>query len=480
MVHEIDRRTLLAGLGLAGVTGLAAPGLASADPAGTRADDPLDLEFRIREKYRPFDLIAPRFVQYDSTVGRVRSTLVDTGVRPRAPYGSVLVEVRSLDGAVVAGLVGDRTVLGAYYGANATIEVDGEVVASTPASLVAPFGFAVVVNENAVTVLADPTGTGTGWQPLVTSRDPVHQRIDLRVPDVLGQLNYGYGGRGDALLGRVRAGYFGQAGVRDPHVVQHADGRPYIRDGKLYLTLTNAGLGFFQQAHWAVWTLDLADPTRLEQVATLFFARDGVVLGDHAGQIVYDRGRFVVAMSSWGDFDFRGVHIRHATTTANVLSGVHVLATEPLPLPTSVSSWDPALTRIGGRWHVAFVESPAQQPAFVFHPALAVGPRGADYAEGLSLAGADTSVDQTEGTILQRFGSTWHVLASDGDARQYKVYDLRMRLLGTLNAPYGTNIPHPMVVPDGPGWWLLTFDGTQYAEPVLGYGGHGDFIVMRG
>jgi hypothetical protein len=159
-----------------------------------------------------------------------------------------------------------------------------------------------------------------------------------------------------------------------------------------------------------------------------------------------------------------------------------VLATERLALPTAVSSWDPALTKIGGRWHVAFVESPAQQPAFVFHPALAAGPRGADYADGLALLGADTSVGQTEGTILQRFGSTWYLLASDGDARQYPVYDLGMRMLGTLDAPYGTNIPHPMVVgvrtPDGPGHWLLTFDGTQYAEPVLGYGGHGDFIVM--
>ncbi|WP_291412679.1 hypothetical protein [Actinophytocola sp.] len=52
-----------------------------------------------------------------------------------------------------------------------------------------------------------------------------------------------------------------------------------------------------------------------------------------------------------------------------------------------------------------------------------------------------------------------------------------MRLLGTMNAPYGTNIPHPMAVPVRDGWWLLTFDGTQYAEPVLGYGGHRDFVV---
>jgi hypothetical protein len=479
-------------MAVAGVAGVLAPAAAQAARGGV---DPLDLDFQVIRKYRPFDLIAPRFVQYDTAVTPGRSafagdTVVSTDVRPRAPYGAVLVEVRRLDGSgVVAGLVGDGTgVVGVYDAVRRQVSIEVTVggttttVKAASADLVAPFGFAVVVNENAVTVLADRAGAGTGWQPLLTERDGVRARIDLRDPAVLGRLSYAYGGRGggSVLLGRVRAGYFGQAGVRDPHVVQYADGRPYLKDGKLYLTMTNAGLGFFQQAHWAVWTLDLADPTRLEQVATLFFTRDGVVLGDHAGQIVYDdrRRRFILLMSSWGDFNFTGVHVRHTTTTANVLAGVHVLPTERLPLPTTVSSWDPALTKINDRWHIAFVESPAQQPAFVFHPALAAAPRHADYPHGLTLLGADTSVDQTEGTILQKFGSTWYVLASDGDARQYRVYDLRMRQLGTLNAPYGTNIPHPMVVPVRDRWWLLTFDGTQYAEPILGFGGHGDFIVM--
>jgi hypothetical protein len=496
--NEIDRRKLLRAAGVFGAAGLAAnvlgvDGAAAASAPGS----PFDLHFGVTGKYRPFDLVAPKFAQFDTAVtprplALTEGTLITTGVRPRAPYGSVLVEVQRLDGTagVVAGLAGDGlAVLGAYDAARGqvSIEISDGVTTTTvktgTAALTAPFRFAVVVNENAVTVLADPTDTGTAWQPLITERDLVRALIDLRNPAVLGRLSYAYGGRGtgSGQVGRVRAGYFGQAGVRDPHVVQYADGRPYIKNGKLYLTLTNAGLGFFQQAHWAVWTLDLRDPARLEQVAALFFERDGVVLGDHAGQIVYDeqQDRFILLMSSWGDFDFTGVHVRHVTTKANVLSGVHVLATRQLPLPTSVSSWDPALTKINGRWHVAFVESPAQQPAFVFHPALAAAPRGADYAENLVLLGADQSVDQTEGTILQKVGGSWYVLASDGDARVYKVYDLGMRLLGTLDAPYGTNIPHPMIVPVGRDWWMLTFDGTQYAEPVLGYGGHGDFIVMR-
>ncbi|PRY44449.1 hypothetical protein [Umezawaea tangerina] len=477
MANGIDRRTLLRGVaGAVAVPALLSQATATAD----RAPTPFDLHFEIAHQFRPFDLIAPRFQQYDKRAAPASDKLVRTGVRPRAPFGTVLVEVRS--GAAVAGLAGGGTsVLGTVdpVAGRATIEVTAggttTVVKSAAVTVSGSYGLAVVVNENAVTVLVD-------GQPVLTERDGVRALVDLRVPAVLGGLDYAYGGRGQVRLGRVRAGYYGQAGVRDPHVVQHADGRPFIRDGKLYLTMTNAGLGFFQQAHWAVWTLDLADPTRVEQVAALFFARDGVVLGDHAGQIVYDdrTRRFILLMSSWGDFDFKGVHVRHATTRADVLSGVHVIPTEQLALPTSVSSWDPALTLVDGRWRLAFVESEAQQPAFVFHPALATGPPGADYAESLTLVGADRTVDQTEGTIIQRVGGRWYLFASDGDAREYPVYDLSsMAKLGELDAPYGTNIPHPVLLPVGRDWWLVTFDGTQFAEPVLGYGGHGDLIVMR-
>jgi len=60
-----------------------------------------------------------------------------------------------------------------------------------------------------------------------------------------------------------------------------------------------------------------------------------------------------------------------------------------------------------------------------------------------------------------------------------------MRFLGFLNAPYPTNIPHPMLVPvpipesQSTRYLLVTFNGTQYFENVLGYGTHGDFYVME-
>ena len=40
--------------------------------------------------------------------------------------------------------------------------------------------------------------------------------------------------------------------------------------------------------------------------------------------------------------------VRYVRTRERVLEGLHVLATERLPLPTDVSSWDPSMTRIDG------------------------------------------------------------------------------------------------------------------------------------
>jgi hypothetical protein len=42
---------------------------------------------------------------------------------------------------------------------------------------------------------------------------------------------------------------------------------------------------------------------------------------------------------------------------------------------------------------------------------------------------------------------------------------------------YGDHATH--LVRDGDDWLMLTFDGTTYGGAVLGYGTHGDVIVMR-
>jgi hypothetical protein len=504
-------------------------------PAARLAPSLLDLEFSIVEQFRPFDLLPEGFVQVHEqfrearlrrltrtglqsegapaqmslspgrlrlTSSRAEPTLLRIEAGPVAPYCTVIVTIGSSEtgadeaGTVTAGLVRDASnyVIASFERngdpAKAAVAIDVRVegrttrVASVNVDRAGVTRYAFTVNENYVTALV---ARGVDWVPVVQHR--ITDLLDLRNPAVLRQYRYGFGAGGagtTVTIEDVRAGYFGQAGIRDLHVISHSDGRPYIRNGKLYLTATQAGLSFFQAAHWGVWTLDLDEPYQVEPVAALFFERDGLVLGDHAGQIVADDhdGGFHVAVSSWGDFAFKGMHVRYCRTFNNILSGVHVLKSARMSLPTDVSAWDPSMVRIGGRWYVGFVESPYQDPTrgFNFHPALARSDRGGSLNR-LSKVGADLSRDQTEGTILQKVGGRWYLLASDGVDRQYRVYDLSMKLLGFLKAPYGSNIPHPQVIPisdQGQTTYLLiTFEGTQYHEELLGYGTHGDLIVMR-
>ena len=483
--HHLTRRAVLLSSAAVAGTGLAgcwSSGPTSTPPSARPQESAIfDLSFTTEHRYRPFELVATEA----GTASAVGAGLKRADDGPVAPFCAVEATVAGSSGRVLLGLAGEDEHVLAFYDpvqrrVGIEVRADGRtrVLRRKKAELAPSSRLAFALCENKVTVLVDE---GEGWRPVVTERDKVRSRTDLRRPETLARLRYAYGteatdeGPG---LEEVRWGLFGMTGLRDQHLVQHTDGTPYLQDGKAFFTATCAGLGFFQQAHWGVFALDLARPKRLEQVAQLFFRRDGLVLGDHAGQLVRDGDRWLVATSSWGDFDFAGVHVRHTETTEDLLSGVHVLETERTALPTSVSSWDPGITRIDGRWYVSFVESPSQDP-FDFHPALSSG-TGEVWHEGLELVGADTSLHQAEGPILAQVQGEWWFLASDGDARHYPVYDLEVRRVGRLDAPYETNIPHPQLVPlEGGGHLLVTFDGTQYAERVMGYGGHGDVLIMR-
>ncbi len=401
---------------------------------------------------------------------------------PRAPYAAVELDVVRVDGTVSAGLMtgNGQHVLGSWSADTSRVTISirrggrTRVVRRRKVALVAPFRFAFTLCENQVTVLAD---TGDGWRPLLSERAKVAARVDLRSEEVLGAHAYAWGGTGVELSG-ARAGLFGMTGLRDPHLVQHADGAPYLRDGRLFLTWTCAGPGFFQQAHWSVWSMDPAAPAEMRLEAQLFSRRGGLVLGDHAGQLVRDGERWLVATSAWGDFEPGSVHVRHTETDADLLSGVHVLDTVRTPLPTELGTWDPSLTRIERRWHVAYVASPTQRP-FAFHPAVATT-TAESWTEGLTAVGAASEMTQCEGPVIATVGETTWLVASDGVDRCYPVFDLAGHRVGRLDAPYGTNIPHPQLVPDPAGGWLLvTFDGTAYARKALGYGTHGDVVVLH-
>lgn len=309
-----------------------------------------------------------------------------------------------------------------------------------------------------VTVLTRGPGP---W--VARGRVDLRDRLDTRSEDWLAGL------RSDAPV----AGRFGQLGLRDVRLVTNAP------DGRVLLSATSAGPGFFDTAHTSLWELDRAT-LGLAHLSDVFFRRPDRpgAYGDHATHVVRDGDRWLVATSTWGDFDRRrpAVGVTLATTSADLLSGAHLLDTAPLPLPVdglrSVGVWDPHLVRTGDGWLVGFVSATR---FFRFHPALAAGPS----LDALTLRGAATDLAQTEGTTLAELDGEWRVLASDGRARRYPVFDLDLRETGALRAPYPSNIPWPTLVRDGDGWLLVGFNGRRQGGPLPGYGTHGDVVFAR-
>ncbi len=591
----LDRATFLK---LLGAAGLGAAAGASVLPEGAGAAvrtnlAPEDFVFTRKEQFRPFAVLAENFVELSDGFGTDTSanytvlapppernagtveigageaviggeehyTVLQSDTGQEAPFAAVIVDVKSLVGpgsgpedSVFTGLYKDPdNFVHAFY--NNRSKIAGFDVVSNGqtfglgverADLQAPFRFAFVANENEVTALVSTGRNDEGWQPLVKRNVQDARRdgqpvLDLRDTQTLAEYKNGFGARanegGTIVFDRVRAGYYGEAGVRDPHVVQYANGKPYIKNNKLYFTLTNAGLGFFEKAHWGVWTMDLSDYSKIEQVGNIFWRNannpnDGdpgdpnKVLGHSAGQIIRDeefdggRGRWIVVVSSWGDFGPQGgdgalasgtvtpnpanppVDILYATEsdsteelplTTNILRGVHVLTgrkhpVNALPFPTE-GKWDPGLTRIDGVWYLVYVI--ALDLFTDFQPALARSLPGADHTQ-LSFVGTDEERNATEGPIIQKLGGKWRVFASNGDDTQptnlrgkYPIYDLNMDFRGHLDAPHPTNIPHPMIVPlrvprrRRTKYVMLTFNGAQYYEDRLGYGTHGDFFVFE-
>jgi hypothetical protein len=77
------------------------------------------------------------------------------------------------------------------------------------------------------------------------------------------------------------------------------------------------------------------------------------------------------------------------------------------------------------------------------------------------------------------------VLASDGrDNRRrhraaYPVFDLDLRQVGTVSAPYPTNLPWPTLVPTPQGMLMVGFDGAPSGGRLAGYGTHGAVVIAR-
>ena len=335
-----------------------------------------------------------------------------------------------------------------------------------------------------LTVFTSPAADSVGDWTARGRLDLREHGVDVRDEAWLAALRAGHTGP----VRRLRAGAFGQLGLRDLRLVSHPDGSPYLHDGGALLSATSAGPGFFGTAHTSVWRV-APDGRELTHLSDVFFRREDRpgVYADHASHLVRDGDEWLVATSTWGDFDDHTdddaeVHVTVGRSRADLLSGRHVIDTATLRLPAppgSVGLWDPHLVRSDGEWLVGYVSA---SRFFRFHPVVATGPD----LDHLALRAAASDRRATEGTTLVRNGADWLVLASDGrDGRRgqraaYPVFDLDLRQHGTLDAPYPSNLPWPTLVPLGDQTLLVGFDGQPTGGPLPGYGTHGGVVIARG
>ncbi|NYE35925.1 hypothetical protein F4692_001029 [Nocardioides cavernae] len=431
----------------------------------------------IVRRSRPVDLVAPGSVQVDRATG---GTVALPSV---APY--VAATARSVEGPVALVLGGHRLAASLDDG-SVSLDVTGvgRLRSRRFHRADAPAGVGISLTGTHVAAWSLEAG---GW--VARARHDLRDVLDTRDEGALAGLEV------DLPPGGGVAGRFGQLGLRDIRFVTEDDGTPVRDDGSLWLTATSAGPGFFDTAHTSVWRLDPAT-LDLAHTGDLFFRRpDRVgVFGDHATHVVRADGRWLVATSTWGDFEQpttragrrtpAGLRVTLAEPVAgtDVLRGAQVLDTRELPLPTdglaSIATWDPHLVRRDGAWLVGFVSA---RRFFEFHPALAGGPALSD----LALLGAATDRTATEGTTLVDVEGEVVVLASDGrdsprgQRARFPAFDLRMRDVGALDAPYPTNLPWPTLARIDGGWLMVTFDGRPAGGKLLGYGTHGDVLVLR-
>ena len=243
-----------------------------ASSAPSQEEAIFDLSFTIESRYRPFELVADEVGSTDAPTTELQ--LADrcrrrrsAQSRPRSPGPREGFCWGWPSRTVTTSSVG-TTPTPAGWGSTSARGVSARTIRRRKVDIPGTLRrLGVALCENRLTVLAE---SGDSSEPLLTERNKIRALVDMRdAGEELGRRRLRlrvWPGLGPAPHRRA-VGAVRDDGIRDQHLVQHSDGTPYLRDGKAYFTGTCAGLGFFQQAHWGVFTLDLAQPKRLEQVS---------------------------------------------------------------------------------------------------------------------------------------------------------------------------------------------------------------------
>lgn len=158
---------------------------------------------------------------------------------------------------------------------------------------------------------------------------------DMRAVDSCVKYSFGvytsFAAGGSVVLHRAQSLLTSGTGQADPQIIQTTDGRPLIRDGRLYVCFTTRGFERILDSYQGIYSIDI-DSFELRLEGALFFGKgDGLMYGFHATKVVYDPAReeYLVMTTTHEDTHT----LAWARTKADLLHGVHFLECEELDFP---------------------------------------------------------------------------------------------------------------------------------------------------
>ena len=136
---------------------------------------------------------------------------------------------------------------------------------------------------------------------------------------------------GDITLHKAQSLLSSGTGQADPQVIQTTDGKPLIRDGRLYICFTTRGFERIFDSYQGVYSIDI-DSFELRLEGAMFFGKgDGLMYGFHATKVVYDpvTEEYLVMTTTHEDTHT----LAWASTKADLLHGMHYLECKELDFP---------------------------------------------------------------------------------------------------------------------------------------------------
>ena len=154
---------------------------------------------------------------------------------------------------------------------------------------------------------------------------------DMRQLESVVTHSFGIYTKGDVTLHKAQSLLTSGTGQADPQIIQTTDGKPLIRDGRLYICFTTRGFERIFDSYQGVYSIDV-DSYELRLEGALFFGKgDGLMYGFHATKVVYDpKAEEYLVMTTTHDDTHT---LAWAKSKADLLHGIHFLECEELDFP---------------------------------------------------------------------------------------------------------------------------------------------------